>query len=100
MEQKTMLQQLYNGELYPAAHKPPHGGVHQVKQHQSAQLQQALQSKLDNEGQKALEALCETLGEMYEAHDEEQFLLGFRMGARMILDIYEKDSELLQLKER
>lgn len=63
-----------------------------------AELADTLEKKLSDEEKKLLDEIISTWGSISEANGEEHFTLGFRLGAKMILEIFETDDELLDLK--
>ncbi len=79
MQKKKILSELYNGNIVPQSRPIPKDSKYREIQMKLSDLEDAINQKL--------------------ANGEECFTTGFRLGARMVLEIFEKDDELLDLKE-
>ncbi|WP_313527800.1 DUF6809 family protein [Anaerotignum sp.] len=97
-KKKKVLSELYNGNITPQSRPIENGSKYQELQIKMAELADTLEKKLSDEEKKLLDEIISTWGSISEANGEECFTLGFRLGAKMILEIFETDDELLDLK--
>lgn len=93
MKNEKILSDLYHGNINPVAKSVVQGSAYQKAMHQLNDLEEKLMAQLDEEQQKLLQDFMSVQGELNYISGEERFTDGFRMGARMILEIFEKDGE-------
>jgi hypothetical protein len=91
MQKEKILSELYHGNLNPVAKAVDQGSEYQMCQHKVADLEEKLMAQLDEEQQKLLQDFISAQGELNYISGEERFTDGFRMGAKLILELFEKD---------
>lgn len=98
-KKKKLLSELYHGRLCPMEKSIIPGSAVAKNQQAVSKLEETLMAELSEEQQRLLHDFITAQGELLLTSGEERFTDGFRMGAKMILEILEKDDELLDLKE-
>ena len=93
MQKEKILRELYHGNINPVAKSVVQGSAYQKAMHQISSLEETLMAQLDEEQQKHLQDFISAQGKLNLISGEERFIDGFRMGARMMLEIFEKDGE-------
>ncbi|MFR2804986.1 MAG: DUF6809 family protein [Faecalispora jeddahensis] len=93
MQKEKILSELYHGNINPVAKSVVQGSSYQKAMHKISTLEEKLMSQLDKEQQKLLQDFISVQGELNYISGEERFTDGFRMGAKLILEIFEKDGE-------
>jgi hypothetical protein len=99
LKEWTINAERKNTENCTRQHKPigaksvVQGSAYQKAMHNISSLEEKLMAQLDEEQQKLLQDFISAQGELNYISGEERFTDGFRMGARMILEIFEKDGE-------
>lgn len=93
MQKEKILSELYHGNINPVAKSVVQGSAYQKAMHQLNDLEEKLMAQLDAEQRKLLQDFVSTQGELNYISGEERFTDGFRMGAKIILEIFEKDGE-------
>lgn len=91
MQKEKILSELYHGNINPVAKLVVQGSAYQKAMHQISSLEEKLMAQLDEEQQKLLQDFISAQGQLKYISGEERFTDGFRMGARMMLEIFEKD---------
>jgi hypothetical protein len=99
MQKKKILSELYNGNIVPQSRPIPKDSKYREIQMKLSDLEDAINQKLTTEDKKLFDELLSACSDLSTANGEECFTTGFRLGARMVLEIFEKDDELLDLKE-
>ncbi len=99
MQKKKILRELYNGNIAPQSKPIPKDSKYREIQTKVSDLEDAINQKLTAEDKKLFDELLSACSDLSTANGEDCFIEGFRLGARMILEILEKDDELLDLKE-
>lgn len=84
---------MYHGNLNPVAKAVAQGSAYQKAMHRLTDLEEKLTVLLDAEQRKLLQDFVSTQGELNYISGEERFTDGFRIGARIMLEIFEKDGE-------
>ena len=97
-KKKKVLSELYNGKLNPIAQEVVQGSEYQKNLNQTNMLEENLKVLLNKEQQSLLDELISAHIKLSSDGCEERFTYGFRLGAKMILEIFETDDELLDLK--
>ncbi len=98
-KKKKILSELYNGNIVPQSRPIPKDSKYRKVQMKLSDLEDALNQKLTVEDKNLLDELLSACSDLSTVNGEECFTIGFRLGARMILEIFENDDELLELKE-
>ncbi|MCI1965122.1 MAG: hypothetical protein LKJ17_03165 [Oscillospiraceae bacterium] len=96
MQKRKILSDLYNGKLNPIAQEVVHGSDYQKAMEQANELEEKLKAMLNQEQTALLEEFISAHLQLSCVGSEERFTYGFRLGARMILEIFEKDDEQLK----
>lgn len=96
MQKEKILSELYHGNINPVAKSIVQGSAYQKVMHRLSDLEEKLVAQLDEEQKKLLEDFIAAQGELNYISGEERFTDGFRMGARMILEIFEKEDGQLK----
>lgn len=100
MQKEKLLSELYNGNLCPMAKEVVHGSEYQKSLNEIAELEEQLNKLLDAQGKEKLQDFVTAHGKLSYINAEERFTQGFRMGAKLILEIMnEDDGELKSLKD-
>lgn len=93
MQKENILSELYHGNINPVAKSVVPGSEFQKRQREVAELEEKLMAKLDEGQQRLLQDFITAQGNLLYISGEERFTEGFRMGAKIILEIFEKDGE-------
>lgn len=93
MQKEKILSKLYHGNINPVVKSVVQGSAYQKAMHRLTDLEEKLTALLDKEQQTLLQDFISVQGELNYISGEERFTDGFRMGARMMLEIFEKDGE-------
>lgn len=93
MQKEKILSELYHGNLNPVAKTVIQGSAYQKAMQKVSILEERLTEQLDDEQQKLMQEYISEQMKLNTISGEERFTDGFRMGAKMILEIFEKDSE-------
>ena len=96
MQKEKILSDLYNGKIAPQSRPIPQDSKYRALQIKLSDLADSLDQKLSETDKKILDEIMSTWSNISEVNGEECFTYGFRMGARMILEIFEKDDEQLK----
>ncbi len=91
MQKEKILSELYRGNLNPVAKKVVPGSEYQKCQHEAANLEEEILAVLDEQGKEKFQAFLASQGSLNYISGEERFTDGFRMGAKMMLEIFEKN---------
>ncbi|HCA30931.1 MAG TPA: hypothetical protein DEP23_15935 [Ruminococcaceae bacterium] len=91
MQKEKILSELYHGNINPVAKSVVQGSAYQKAMYQISSLEEKMMAQLDAEQRKLLQDFVSAQGELNYISGEERFIDGFRMGARMMLEIFEKD---------
>ena len=93
MQKEKILSELYHGNLNPVAKLVVQNSEYQKAMQKISDLEEKLMKQLDDEQQKLLQDYISEQMKLITISGEERFTDGFRMGAKMILEIFEKDGE-------
>ena len=80
------LKDLYYGNLMLSAHVMPKGLAMHKLSTQLCKCEETLAGRLDEEGKERLEALTHAQWEIESLTAEENFILGFRLGVRLMTE--------------
>ena len=93
-----ILEKLWNGENSPFERSIQENSEYQKLSHRTTELQKLLYRELSTEGQVAFDEYCEKEQQLTDISEQDAFIKGVRIGAKLILDILgEYDSQLPQL---
>jgi len=93
MQKEKILSELYQGNLNPVAKSVVQGSDYQKAMQKISALEEKLMEQLNDEQRKLLQEYISEQMKLNTISGEERFTDGFRMGAKMILEILEKDGE-------
>ena len=88
------LRDLFLGNILPCERSMPSGSPLQRLSRRLAQQEEKLAETLDEDGKAQLEAILNTQLEMDSATAEENFILGFRLGVRIMAECLSEGGEL------
>ena len=91
MQKEKILSELYHGNINPVAKSVVQGSAYQKAMHQLSDIEERLMAQLDAEQKKLLQDFVSAQGNLNLISGEERFTDGFRMGSRMMLEIFESD---------
>lgn len=90
-----ILQDLWDGNVYPAERRVRRGGDYERLLNQLLQLDRELHQGLDERDCRKLENYEQLKNELQSMQEEGSFIAGFRMGVQLLLDaLGEYDSPL------
>ena len=87
----SILEELYHGNINPSAKTVVSGSEYQKSQHKLGDLLEELEKLLNTEEKELLENIMTAWSELDCISSEERFTEGFKLGARISLEIFEKD---------
>lgn len=93
MQKEKILKALYRGNLNPAEKNVVPGSEFHKLQHQLAELEKEIEEMLGEQEKERFHAYLAVQNNLLYSIGEERFIDGFRMGAKFILEIFEKDGE-------
>ena len=93
MQREKMLRELYRGRLMPAEKSVVPGSEFQKQQHRLVELETEIEAMLDEKRKEKLHEYLTVQNNLLYSIGEERFIDGLRMGAKFILEIFEKDGE-------
>ena len=91
MQKEKILSELYHGNLNPVAKTVVPGSEFQKWQCKVSNLEEKLIAQMNGHQQQLLQDFITAQGELNYISGEERFTDGFRMGARIMLEIFEQD---------
>ena len=91
--QKT-LRDLFLGNILPCERSMPNGSPQQRLSRRLAQQEETLAATLDEDGKVQLGKILNTQLEMDSATAEENFILGFRLGVRIMAECLGEGDDL------
>ena len=83
---RNTLEDLYYGNITPGAQQMVHGSELQKATDRVARFESQLTERLDEEGQSILAKLVESKDEVESITALENFILGFRLGIRLMAE--------------
>lgn len=96
MQEEKIISALYRGILNPMARKIVPGSDYQKYEREAFELEEALLSMLEGQSKEMFQCFIAAQSNLLRISGEDHFTDGFRMGAKFILEIYEKDDEQLK----
>ena len=95
-----VLEELWEGKIAPSERGYREGSPFAKMVRQVSESEEGFYKELSPEGRRAYEAYCERQGQLDDVKDCDSFIRGFRLGARMILDVVgDYNSPMLQVNE-
>lgn len=99
MQKEKLLSELYNGNLCPIAKEVVQGSEYQKCMHELGEIEEKFSNLLDAEEKEKLQDFITAQGKLSCINAEERFTQGFRMGAKLILEIMNEDDGELEFLE-
>ena len=96
MQKEKILRALYRGNLIPAEKSVVPGSEFHKHQHQLVELEKEIETILGEQEKERFYAYLTEQNNLLYSIGEERFIDGFRMGAKFILEIVEKNDGQLQ----
>ena len=96
MQKEKILRALYRGNLIPAEKSVFPGSEFHKHQHQLVELEKEIETILGEQEKERFYAYLTEQNNLLYSIGEERFIDGFRMGAKFILEIVEKNDGQLQ----
>ena len=93
MQKEKILRELYRGRLMLAEKSIVPGSEFQKQQYRLVELEKEIEAMLDEKEKERLHEYLTVQNNLLYSVGEERFIEGFRMGAKLILEIFEKDGE-------
>ena len=94
-----ILEQLWKGEISPFERGVLENSEYQALSRRTAELQDLLYKELSTEGQAVFDEYNDKEEQLADISEQDAFLQGVRIGAKMILDVLgEYPSQLPQIK--
>ena len=95
-----VLDELWRGEITPSERGYRKDSPYAALVRQANETADIFYKELSAVGKKAYEVYCDQQGQLDDVKDCDSFIRGFRLGARMILDVVgDYDSPMLQINE-
>lgn len=91
MQKEKILSELYRGNLIPVEKSVIPGSELQKYQRQLADLEEEIIAMLDEQSKGKFQSFVEVQNNLIYTSSEERFTDGFRMGVKIILEVFEKD---------
>ena len=85
---KTLLQQLYNGEIYPAEQIVPKNPRYRELCRQLGEEKQHLREQLSASDRERFDAMENLSQEIENLYSYEDFSCGFRLGAGLVIEAF------------
>ena len=96
MRKEKTLRELYRGNLTIAEKSIVPGSEFQKHQHRLVELEKEIEAMLVEQGKERFHVYLTVQNSLFYSIGEERFIDGFWMGAKFILEIFEKDDEQLK----
>lgn len=95
-----VLKDLWAGNITPADRGYRKGSPYAGLVHQANESEDEFYNHLSDAGKKAYQVYCDQQAHVEDVKDCDTFIRGFRLGARMILDVVgDYDSPMVQINE-
>ena len=94
MTEKTIIRQLFYGELHPWERFVPNDSDLRKASNRVGKLVEEWKEHLSTEDTERLEEIVDTLYQYSSILEADAFESGFRLGAKMMLDILQPDSNV------
>ena len=99
MTEKTIIRQLFYGELHPWERFVPNDSDLRKASNRVGKLVEEWKEHLSTEDTERLEEIVDTLYQYSSILEADAFESGFRLGAKMMLDILQPDSNVVIPKD-
>ena len=99
MTEKTIIRQLFYGELHPWERFVPNDSDLRKASNRVGKLVEEWKEHLSTEDTERLEEIVDTLYQYSSILEADAFESGFRLGAKMMLDILQPDSNVVLPKD-
>ncbi len=99
MTEKTIIRQLFYGELHPWERFVPNDSDLRKASNRVGKLVEEWKEHLSTEDTERLEEIVDTLYQYSSILEADAFESGFRLGAKMMLDILQPDSNVIIQKD-
>ena len=99
MTEKTIIRQLFYGELHPWERFVPNDSDLRKASNRVGKLVEEWKEHLSPEDAERLEEIVDTLYQYSSILEADSFESGFRLGAKMMLDILQPDSNVIIQKD-
>ena len=99
MTEKTIIRQLFFGELHPWERFVPNDSDLRKASNRVGKLVEEWKEHLSTEDTERLEEIVDTLYQYSSILEADAFESGFRLGAKMMLDILQPDSNVVIPKD-
>ena len=99
MTEKTIIRQLFYGELHPWERFVPNDSDLRKASNRVGKLVEEWKEHLSTEDTERLEEIVDTLYQYSSILESEAFESGFRIGAKMMLDVLQPDSNVVIPKD-
>jgi hypothetical protein len=96
MQKEKMLRELYRGKMATAEKNIIPGSDFHKQQQKLVELEKEIEAMLGGQEKERFHAYLTVQNSLLYSIGEERFIDGFRMGAKFILEIFEKDDEQLK----
>ncbi len=93
MHNEKLIRELYHGNIQPNAKMIVNGSEYQKAQFMFSETIDKLEKSLNEQEKVLLEQLTDSFNTLNCIGSEENFVDGFKTGARIMLEIFEKDDE-------
>ena len=97
MQKEKILRELYRGRLMPAEKSIVPGSEFQKQQYRLVELEKEIEAMLDEKEKERLHEYLTVQNNLFYSIGKERFIDGFRMGAKFIVEIFEKEGEQVKL---
>ncbi len=91
------IKDLYYGNISPSAQKFVKGSEYAEQLRSNDELREQLKASLSSEDIKIVDVVCENYSNLISISSEENYVLGFRYGAKLMLDILMGENKNLKV---
>ena len=91
------IKDLYYGNISPSAHKFVKGSEYAKQLNSNDKLRDQLKVSISPEDIKIVDVICENYSNLISISSEENYALGFRDGAKLMLDILIGENKNLKI---
>jgi hypothetical protein len=89
---KSILEELYNGSVYPAEQVCPTDPEYRIVNREIGEIKQYLKGKLSEEDKQRFEELEELFCRSSSMESTDIFVCGFRLAALIMIEVYSKSA--------
>lgn len=91
------IKELYYGNISPSAQKFVKGSEYAKQLNSNDDLRNRLKESVSTEDIEIVDAICENYSNLISISSEENYVLGFRDGAKLMLDVLMGENKNLQI---